>query len=91
MDYVPGKNLAQITRDVYLDVASLALFDLLGPCLSLLGELVFEDFSHVQEALLVEGMSACFALGLPSLVSRREQERLTHELAEDAHRYSSLV
>ena len=91
MDYVSGENLAQITRDVDLYVASLALFDLLGPCLSLLGKLVFEDFAHVQEALLVEGMGTCFALGLPSLVSRREKERLAHELAEVAHRYSSLV
>lgn len=53
VDYVACENMAQITGDIDLYSAGRALLDLLNPLLRLLSKLVFKNFDHVQEPLLV--------------------------------------
>ena len=91
MDYVAREHHTENLGQINLRVASFALFDLFNPGKAVLFKLFFENFDHVNKALLVEGMGARFTFGLPVFVSRRKKERFSNQLLENAHRESSLV
>jgi hypothetical protein len=82
MDDVSGEHVGEFALEVHNRKVLIAVLDLLSEFVNRLNDLVLQNFNHLHKSFLVEGVSACLSLLLPTGIVMGENERVSNQVSE---------